>query len=168
MSVFLPRPPQVFVHSSTSLTYVVSFILVYMELKGLPEGCTKPSSLPYLTDTTEPTPHLQSTPQYKTFHRMTTWKGALPKFPVTGSQWDGICREVRGDWGKALCVSKYFRQETSETKKFSTSKTCHFRKERTVHKEYDFHLGKGHSFFLSSSSELLSQVGLFCVTKIRS
>ena len=57
---------------------------------------------------------------------MTVKPGVLQSMPE-----EEICREMRGDSGKALCVIKYFRQETSWIEKFNKSKSCLFRKELT-------------------------------------
>ena len=134
------------------LSYVVSLTLVYMELKGLAQGFSEQSLVPYLTDTTEPTPtsnlHLSTKP----------FTGGSPKrtlFPSSRSlghsedQSTGRWEEIHT--GKALCVIKYFRQETSCTEKFNKSKSCLFRKELTDQQRIWFLPGKAPFLFLSSS-----------------
>lgn len=88
-------------------------------------------------------------------------KDPLPKFQVTGSQWRSICREMRGDSGKALCVIKYFRQKL-HGQKFNKSKSCLFRKELTDQQRIWFLPEKSSIplsfllfFFLDSSGKII-------------
>ena len=84
-----------------------------MELKGLAEGFSEQSLVAYLTDTTEPTPTSNPRLSTKPFTGGSPKRTLFPNARSLSHTEEEICREMRGDSGKALCVIKYFRQETS-------------------------------------------------------